>query len=614
MKNFRKIFWVYIIFCVGCSVSLAQTQTVNTFCEDGGFETGVINMNDFRYGFGNFFSPNNSSAFSATKLILNPIPSGGFPSAWVGNSNWGPFYGKFYEGITTPSAANAGIEYPIYNLGCCGQSPVPQNQVHHQIQTVGSDLLLDTLLPRVHSGNHSMRLGNAAIDKGAEMMQKTFDVTPSTAQMSFWYAAVMGDPCEAGEMVQQYDTNTGQFSQVSCPSTHVVGGKTNFIIKIYNHTDGTFHDNLVNLGAGQNFIDNTSPLLTSAWNYRKNNVLQMQRDNVKYTPWSFVSIPLHTLMGKRISIYFITTDCNAAGHFSYAYLDDFCTQPSTDNPSGSIKLQNDLPDCGEGEICVDYSLPVLSDGTTGQVNLNLDIYQNGNLVNTLSSGTLNSGSNYCFAIDNTLLNSLGGTHFDYVVKGDFSINSVSLPSQTLGVPGYGQNANQNDDYAIECNQPPQLCCEIPDLQVSIRKPRFGSDQLSLVLGGITTPIQEIEVSVVDYQYTYGDEACKPANLGIFGNLSSSQNILNGLNLSGNGDQVIRWTAGSPAVFNGQIPIKISKPNILKLSCCKGTFNVCLKVKVVDVNCNVCEKLVCIELPLEEQKIISNDLPADQIKQ
>lgn len=157
---------------------------------------------------------------------------------------------------------------------------------------------------------------------------------------------------------------------------------------------------------------------------------------------------------------------------------------------------------------------------------------------------------------------------------------------------------------------PQLCCEIPDLQVSIRKPRFGSDQLSLAISGITTPIQEIEVAVVDYHYTYGNPECKPANLGIFGTLSSSQNNLNGLNLSGNGNQVISWTAGSPAVFNGQIPIKISKPNILKLSCCKGTFNVCLKVKVVDVNCNVCEKLVCIELPLEEQKIISNDLPSE----
>lgn len=184
---------------------------------------------------------------------------------------------------------------------------------------------------------------------------------------------------------------------------------------------------------------------------------------------------------------------------------------------------------------------------------------------------------------------------------------------------YHGNPNEEvsfDNFCWSCTDDPpppddpQPCCDIPGLEVSIRKPRLGSDQLNLVLGGITTPIQEIEVAVADYHYNYEDEACKPGNLGIFGTLSSNQNNLNGLILSGNGNQVISWAAGNPTIYNGQIPIKITKPNILKLDCCTGTFNICLKVKITDVNCKVCEKIICIELPLQEQKIISNDLPVE----
>ncbi|MBU2527429.1 MAG: hypothetical protein KKC03_12605 [Bacteroidetes bacterium] len=603
MKN---IFFISTICLLANFMTFGQTMPntqINTFCEDGGFESGVINMNDFRYGYGNFYNSFLTSTFDG-KLFLTPPPT---PTSWNGSSPWNSSssFEKWYEEITSPTNIPKEDFNTLLNVSTNDGNQFadrPHEQFHHKIESVGDDPVLGSVLQKVHSGNYSFRLGNSAVIRGAELMQKTFVVTPNTSQLSFWYAVVMGNPCLQGE-------NCGPGI-----TPHILGGIPSFMLKIKDDTDGTFHNNLVNLSNNQYYIDNTNPFLAETFTYTRNNVLSTHPESIKYMPWSFVTVDLSSLMNKQITVYFITYDCTASGHYAYAYLDDFCTEPGSDNPSGSIQLQDNIPTCGPGKICVDYILPKLPDGSTGDVNLSFNIYQNGNLVNTLTSGTLTSGSEYCFNINTSLLNSLNGTHFDYVVTGDFNLNGVSAPSQNIGTPGYGQNNIQNDDYQINCDVlDPQLCCDLPELQVDIRRPRFGSDQLSLVIGGITTPIQEIEVSVVDYHFTYSDPACQPANLGVFGNLSSNQNVLNGLNLSGSGTQVVNWKAGNPAVFNGQIPLKISKPNILKLTCCKGTFTVCLKVKVVDVNCNVCEKLVCLELPLEDQRVISNELPNNQIK-
>jgi len=599
MKNIIII----LIFWISCFKVFAQLPSlpINTFCEDGGFESGVINTNDFRYGFGHYDSSINAigtiPAFNTptfesmlgTLAIYSPNTPPNTPSNPKVNFN------QFYEYITSVSSPremyNSLLDYqykippPVY---LTPWSDYPEDQIHHKIESPGPDDMIGNLLNKVHSGSFSFRLGNASPVKGFELMQKTFTVTPSNSQFSFWYAAVIGDPDEGHRT------------------------KPTFVVKIKNNSNNSFVNGLVNLGNGQNFIDDNTGIINQTPIWTINNVSQTQSEPIKYMPWSYVSIDLSSLIGNTITLFFVTVDCNQGGHFAYVYLDDFCTEPTTDNPSGSINLQN-VSSCGPGEICVDYTLPTLPDGSAGEVNLSLNIYQNGNLVNTLNSGILNSGNSYCFTISPALLNTLSGTYFDYVVRGDFSINATSLPSQNIGVPGFGQNGTQNDDYAVSCESnptDPSLCCDIPGFEVSIRKPRFGSDQLSLILSGITTPVQEIEVSVIDYHVTYGDPACRPASLGIFGNLSSNQSTLNGLNLNGSGTQVLDWTAGTPGVFNGQIPIKISKPSILKLSCCKGTFSFCLKIKIVDVNCNVCEKIVCFDLPLEEQKIISHEPPKE----
>ena len=612
MKNTTHIYRIKNILLV-CFLLIfigkTQAQQVpnNTFCGDSGFESGVINTSDFRYGYGNYYNSFLTPTFD-NLLFLTPPPTpvswSSSPPIWNNNNS----YRKWYEEITTPT----GPVYEDFNASLTATpsdsylySNRPQEQYHHKIESIGDDPVIGASLQKVHSGNFSFRLGNAMVSRGAELIQKTFVVTPATANLSFWYAVVMGNPCLAGE-------NCG-----AGITAHSLGGIPSFMVKVKNNTDNTFHNNLVNLSNNQYYIDNTNPFLTETFTFTRNNVTSTYTESLKYMPWSFVSVDLSSLMGKQITVYFITYDCTAAGHYAYAYLDDFCTSATSDNPSGSVEIDMDkTDDCGEGKICVNYSLPILPDGSVGNTNLFLDIYQNGNLVSTLNSGTLNSGTSYCFNITSNLLNTLSGTFFDYVVRADFSINNISLPSQTLGTTGLGQNSTQNDDYKIQCTTtPPPLCCNIPgDLSVELIKnnnPRFGGESLSLQISGISTPIQNIEVSMVDYHVTYANDLCKPANMGIFGNISSPNNTVAGLVLTDNGTQSISWNPGAPGVFNGNIKLNITKPNILNLPCCNGKMDFCLKVKITDVNCNVCEKIVCGSLDLLTKTIIQ--LPADDIK-
>ena len=46
-----------------------------------------------------------------------------------------------------------------------------------------------------------------------------------------------------------------------------------------------------------------------------------------------------------------------------------------------------------------------------------------------------------------------------------------------------------------------------------------------------------------------------------------------------------------------INVRILRPLILPLPCCNGKFYYCLKVRLRDVKCRICEKIVCFEVPM-----------------
>ena len=136
------------------------------------------------------------------------------------------------------------------------------------------------------------------------------------------------------------------------------------------------------------------------------------------------------------------------------------------------------------------------------------------------------------------------------------------------------------------------CCDIADFDASISS---NNGQYSVQIQGGSTPIQEIEIAMVDYHVTYSDLACTPSDLGNFGTLSTQNLEVNNLllNPTDNGTSSLTWLAGSPNLIDyASVILDIIDPEVLNLDCCESTFYFCLKVRVKDVNCNVCEITVC----------------------
>jgi uncharacterized repeat protein (TIGR01451 family) len=135
------------------------------------------------------------------------------------------------------------------------------------------------------------------------------------------------------------------------------------------------------------------------------------------------------------------------------------------------------------------------------------------------------------------------------------------------------------------------CCDIDGFDASIEE-HNGSFIISI--NGGSVPIQEVEISMVDYHIEYSNEDCKPKDMGNFGTLSSTTTNLASLilNASDNNTSSLSLLLGDPAIINSSVILDIIDPLALNLDCCDVDFYFCLKVWVKDVNCNVCEIVIC----------------------
>ena len=131
-----------------------------------------------------------------------------------------------------------------------------------------------------------------------------------------------------------------------------------------------------------------------------------------------------------------------------------CNGPSTS--TGEATFNQSKSDCAKGSICFDYTVPKLPNGTTGTVNLTLELYQNGALVTTLTSGPLTTSGTYCFTNFLSSLNaSVGG--FDWKMTANFTITGTTIPPVVIGNTGEGHIPGNNNDCTIP---PPPGCAQV----------------------------------------------------------------------------------------------------------------------------------------------------------
>jgi len=263
-------------------------------------------------------------------------------------------------------------------------------------------------------------------------------------------------------------------------------------------------------------------------------------------------------------------------------------------PLDNIVITDVLPDCVQvnGLVSVedDYAISIPFTSTGGIV------------INISPSTQIMPGNDFTITIP--VVKSGGGNCCNETV-------SVTADMTTSGVQ---LEANYGSEEAPAACVTGTECCDIDDFNASLQQ---NGDNFSVTINGGSVPLQEVEISMVDYHIEYSERDCKPDDLGIFGTLNSSTVNLSDLLLNddSNGTHSLNWLLGDPSIINNSVNLDILNPDVLNLDCCDVEFYFCLKVRVKDVNCNVCEKIICFssEDPHQNEpcEIDIKDLGQDQ---
>lgn len=296
---------------------------------------------------------------------------------------------------------------------------------HQTLVGVGNDPVVGAALQQVRpgGGSQSVRIGNNRKLWGGELLAKNFVVSPSESTIGFWYAAVLNDG------------NHG-------------AGNPKFVVRVLDSTGSDISTGRVNLGAGSNVLiaDTTNPFF-------QNTALS----DVVFKDWTCVTIDLSDLVGQSVTVEFVTLDCHFGGHWSYAYVDDFCTTCGKGNTGWTEVDTTSSATCGVGKICFDVTAPKA--GTSaGQSVITFNVIQNGTIVKTLTSPKLPGDGKYCFPVDPSTIAGLDLTKgFDYSAKTDYFFGTSNVGSQYVGNKVEGQVVGKNNDYQPICVGPPPTC-------------------------------------------------------------------------------------------------------------------------------------------------------------
>lgn len=199
------------------------------------------------------------------------------------------------------------------------------------------------------------------------------------------------------------------------------------------------------------------------------------------------------------------------------------------------------------------------------------------------------------------------------VGGGNCCNITASVTAKMSTTSTSLNANHGDSIAPAACVKSSQCCDIEDFDASI-KPLNGGGYTININGG-SVPIQEVDISMMDYHVEYSDPDCKPADLGIFGTLSTTNALLGNLVFNGasNNTHILNWEPGSPSLLNTSVNINVLNPNELSLDCCELKFSFCLKIRVKDANCNVCEKIICYSTEEDDKPcdVTINNIPQNK---
>jgi len=346
--------------------------------------------------------------------------------------------------------------------------------------------------PNPPVNRYSLRIGNSAAGCGHEKIVKTFVVGASDPELRFWYASVMQDPGSNHDC----DPQSGDLGKVP-----------GFGVYLFDQS-GTDISHLADLGDGTNF---------NVFDASNNFFVQGSvNPRLFYTDWRCVCVDLTNYINQTVTVEFYNRDCRAGVHYGYTYLDNVCLG-CAGSSTGSMSLDTGNDTCAlPGQICVNYTLPYI-DNTTGEVQINVTLFQNGAPFVTMNSPVLTSGDQYCIDLNNGSLSALnpGLGGFDFTATANFSItnaqNNTTTGVKYLGSEPDGIEPGQNNDYAFVCEND----CEKLRVQTTQINPDFCCYSVRLT-NEFGPNIAYVEANLISSDWIFSAGATPGAGFAWFG--------------------------------------------------------------------------------------------------
>lgn len=533
------------------------------------------------------------SLFSSIPLSNDGCDNHGFESGYAGWTGLSLKHGLMTLPIEDGLVNNPGIApLPFTATGSGGN--------YTNLTTTGPDPLVAGLqmTSNLTPSTDAIRLGNNAPGFGAEGVAKRFVVTNANAKYYFQYAVVM-DP--------SHSNSDGSMN----------GSEVFFVAEAIDQLGNTV-DKVVEVGNPSN------PFVTQVSTTQGN----------KYTRnWRCVYLDLSSHIGQEVVVMFINSDCSAGAHRGYTYLDETC-EPCKNLNEGDIGINLDPDACLSFPqvIAGTFSLPNSNNVLSSDITLH--IYQNGVLVNTVSSPTI-SGNNYSFSLSaGDFPAGLQSPCFDIVAQLSFQIQDINGNVSTIDrwssdVSGSieGEVPGQNNDicYCVDCCETelelkPSKVTPVNNVVINGTS-LSTANQIFTIANTPNIPITEVRVAISDIVFDYNYEQCGDCidNPALWGSIETPTSQIGtapqslakqglpyyGSNLvggRGNLREVI-WQNPAGAMLQSGDSFEISywMPPLSEIPCCATQITICLEISWKDANCQVCTEQVCVRMMLSGGK-------------
>lgn len=264
----------------------------------------------------------------------------------LGNlTGWQTWYGGY-------NTANTAMTPGVTTIPNGSPFPRPTAEVEPAPGSLPNiDWWVQSQLPKVWEGNHSIRIGDVFKSypnpiPNSTMAAYSFEVTNANKIFKFWYAVEMQNLPHTSALEQPDFSWFMKLGPATTANSAIPTGPTDPSYGIYQLTKFT---------KALPMDPTTDPWFTPGTPLSGPN-------NIWIRPWSCQQYDLTPWVGQIVTIYYKTRDCIENGHYAYAYVDGLC---SSTNPVASATLPT--------TACWNPETPILLDGTASQFEDGYDI-------------------------------------------------------------------------------------------------------------------------------------------------------------------------------------------------------------------------------------------------